>query len=263
MQAAAAAACVLRDRVEPGSPFGLGHRYGQYWSLEQVRDLVAAPHAAVDTVSAWLVSAGASELVVAGTRDFVSASVPVQGIESVLLPGTAMHVWHQTTASGRVRRVVRSGTGKAVLPVHVRAVVDAIEGVYDFPGNRRTSTTVARGTGNAAAAMQRRASQAGPEPVLALGAGFDSGALVMASVMCADGTPATEAAPGKLLCSANPPAVSGIELTLFQEGGSANTTTTVPVSGENCVCASGMCNCNLSQGRLLNYLNTSAWIRTA
>ena len=228
-----------------------------------MRALVAAPDAAVDAVSAWLTSAGASELTVAGTRDFVSASVPVRGIEAALLPGTAMHVWHQTTPSGRVRRVVRSGSGKAVLPTHISAVVDAIEGVYDFPGNRRTTTTEVRGAGNAASRVQHRDAQSGSAPVLALGAGFDSGALVMASVMCADGTPAPEAAPGKLLCSSNPPAVTALELTLFQEGGSSNSTTTTPVSGDNCVCSAGACSCNLSQGRLLNYINTTAWVRTA
>ena len=80
---------------------------------------MASPQASLDAVVTWLKSAGAKDLAIARTRDFVTAHVAVADIESVLMPGTSMHVWHKPTSSGNMREVVRSNSGKALLPAHV------------------------------------------------------------------------------------------------------------------------------------------------
>ena len=98
-----------------------GPRYGKYLTLEEVTELVASPQTSLDAVVSWLEGAGAKDLVIAGTRDFVTARVAVADIESVLMPGTSMHVWRKPTASGDAREVVRSISGKALLPAHVFA----------------------------------------------------------------------------------------------------------------------------------------------
>jgi len=93
-------------------------RYGAFWTLEEVASLVAASDSNIDAVTAWLRSAGAVSVTVAGTRDLVTAVVPARGVEKVLLPGTRMQ-WFHKASGGVTRRVLRSATGKAALPGHL------------------------------------------------------------------------------------------------------------------------------------------------
>lgn len=146
------------------------------------------------------------------------------------------------------------------------AVVDAIEGVYDFPGTRRTSSPTVRGAELLAASVGADgrsvdAVSGDALPVLSIAAGFDTGAVVIMSPVCKDGVVPTGVKTGQVLCADHAPAIENISLTLEQNGRSTTTTTPGTVDGTVCQCAGvPVCTCSLAQGSLLNYANATASI---
>jgi len=146
----------------------------------------------------------------------------------------------------------RGGGGVACVPV-----VDAVEGVYDFPGSRRTST--ARARASKPDRLTARDPRAAPvvdsaaglfSPYISMALGIDSGAVVMVSPYCTNGSLPTST----LSC---PVAITSVDVTLAEVNTSNTWTLSVDFNATTCPCTSQGCVCTLGTGSLVNYVQYS------
>ncbi|KAF1502248.1 Tripeptidyl-peptidase 1, partial [Eudyptes filholi] len=110
---------------DPHSP-----RYGQYLSLEQVRDLVQPSPATLMAVLKWLQGHGVENCRSVTTLDFLECRMPVSTAER-LLPGAEFHRYMKGQHS-----VVRSPLPYAV-PEELAEHVDFVGGLHRFPAERK------------------------------------------------------------------------------------------------------------------------------
>ncbi|KAM6144708.1 tripeptidyl-peptidase 1 [Phoenicopterus ruber ruber] len=116
----------LVDAVsDPHSP-----RYGQYLSLEQVRDLVQPSPVTLMAVLKWLQSHGVENCRSVTTLDFLECHMPASTAEC-LLPGAEFHRYVKGQHS-----VVRSPLPYAV-PEELAEHVDLVGGLHRFPMERK------------------------------------------------------------------------------------------------------------------------------
>ncbi|XP_009465834.1 PREDICTED: tripeptidyl-peptidase 1 [Nipponia nippon] len=116
----------LVDAVsDPRSP-----RYGQYLSLEQVRDFVQPSPATLMAVLKWLQGYGVEDCRSVTTLDFLECCMPVSTAEH-LLPGAEFHRY----VKGQ-RSVVRSPLPYTV-PEELAEHVDFVGGLHRFPTERK------------------------------------------------------------------------------------------------------------------------------
>ena len=106
---------------DPSSP-----QYGRHLSLTQVQDLVAPPPRAIETVKAWLQSAGISprQMRASSNGDFVSGLVPARTLQRLLgVPLVRFHCGDENaTAAMTIIRTERAPR----LPAHVQELVDFV-----------------------------------------------------------------------------------------------------------------------------------------
>ncbi|NWV00835.1 TPP1 peptidase, partial [Upupa epops] len=115
----------LVDAVsDPRSP-----QYGQFLSLEQLRDLVQPPPAALMAVLAWLQGHGVEQCHSVTTLDFLECHMPARTAES-LLPGAEFHRYVKGRSS-----VVRSPLPYTV-PTKLAELLDFVGGLHRFPAER-------------------------------------------------------------------------------------------------------------------------------
>ncbi|KAF1460547.1 Tripeptidyl-peptidase 1, partial [Spheniscus demersus] len=110
---------------DPHSP-----RYGQYLSLEQVRDLVQPSPATLMAVLKWLQGHGVENCRSVTTLDFLECRMTVSTAER-LLPGAEFHRYMKGQHS-----VVRSPLPYAV-PKELAEHVDFVGGLHRFPAERK------------------------------------------------------------------------------------------------------------------------------
>ncbi|NXF12553.1 TPP1 peptidase, partial [Smithornis capensis] len=106
---------------DPQSP-----QYGQYLSLEQVRDLVQPSPATLMTVLKWLQGHGVEDCQSVTTLDFLECQLPASMAER-LLPGAEFHRYVQGQ-----RSLVRSPLPYTV-PVELVEHLDFVGGMHRFP----------------------------------------------------------------------------------------------------------------------------------
>ncbi|XP_030324595.1 tripeptidyl-peptidase 1 isoform X1 [Calypte anna] len=114
---------------DPRSP-----RYGQYLSLEQVRDLVQPSPTTLLTVLKWLQGHGVENCQSVTTRDFVECHMPASTAER-LLPGAEFHRFVKGQQS-----TVRSPRPYTV-PDELAQHLDFVSGLHRFPPERRGSSS--------------------------------------------------------------------------------------------------------------------------
>ncbi|XP_015708022.1 tripeptidyl-peptidase 1 [Coturnix japonica] len=117
-------ASIVRAVSEPRSPL-----YGKYLSLEQLRDVVQPPPAALMTVLKWLRTHGVQECHSVTTMDFLECHMPVSTAER-LLPGAEFHRY----VKGQ-RSVIRSPQ-PYVVPEELAEHIDFVGGLHRFPAER-------------------------------------------------------------------------------------------------------------------------------
>ncbi|XP_053791774.1 tripeptidyl-peptidase 1 [Vidua chalybeata] len=110
---------------DPQSP-----RYGQYLSLEQVRDLVQPSPATLMTVLKWLQGHGVEDCWSVTTLDFLECHLPASTAER-LLPGAEFHRYVQGQLS-----LVRSPLPYTV-PAELAKHLDFVGGMHRFPTERK------------------------------------------------------------------------------------------------------------------------------
>ncbi|NWH41754.1 TPP1 peptidase, partial [Chloropsis hardwickii] len=110
---------------DPRSP-----RYGQYLSLEQVRDLVQPSPATLMTVLKWLQDHGVEDCRSVTTLDFLECYLPASVAER-LLPGAEFHRYVQGQHS-----LVRSPLPYTV-PAELLQHLDFVGGMHRFPTERK------------------------------------------------------------------------------------------------------------------------------
>ena len=120
--AAAESSCVAV--ADPDSP-----KFGQHLTVDEVADVLGA-RAASERVAAWLRGAGASDVSIVRTGDWVRANVPVYVLEKELR--VRMERFSAITATGRVVHAART-LDEMTIPDHVAPDIDFFVGVGDFP----------------------------------------------------------------------------------------------------------------------------------
>ncbi|NXU23487.1 TPP1 peptidase, partial [Thalassarche chlororhynchos] len=121
----------LVDAVsDPRSP-----RYGQYLTLEQVRDLVQPSLATLMGVLKWLQGHGVENCRSVTTLDFLECHMPASTAEH-LLPGAEFHRY----VKGQ-RSVVRSPLPYTV-PKELAEHIDFVGGLHRFPAERKVVSRV-------------------------------------------------------------------------------------------------------------------------
>ena len=120
--AAAESSCVAV--ADPDSP-----KFGQHLTVDEVADVLGA-RAASERVAAWLRGAGASDVSIVRTGDWVRATVPVYVLEKELR--VRMERFSAITATGRVVHAART-LDEMTIPDRVAADIDFFVGVGDFP----------------------------------------------------------------------------------------------------------------------------------
>ncbi|NWT81720.1 TPP1 peptidase, partial [Lanius ludovicianus] len=104
-------------------------QYGQYLSLEQLRDLVQPSPATLMTVLKWLQGHGVEDCRSVSTLDFLECYLPASVAES-LLPGAEFHRYVQGQ-----RSLVRSPLPYTV-PAELAEHLDFVGGMHRFPMER-------------------------------------------------------------------------------------------------------------------------------
>ncbi|XP_030921114.1 tripeptidyl-peptidase 1, partial [Geospiza fortis] len=125
---AARLARLVQAVSDPRSP-----RYGQYLSLEQLRDLVQPSPATLMTVLKWLQGHGVEDCRSVTTLDFLECYLPASTAER-LLPGAEFHRYVQGQQS-----LVRSPLPYSV-PAELAEHLDFVGGLHRFPTERRAAS---------------------------------------------------------------------------------------------------------------------------
>lgn len=268
----------------PGSP-----QYGQFYTQEAITNLVAPHPDAVQAVVAWLLGSSSSasssstarDVSVTANQDFVVAHMTV-AVAEALMPGTRFHTF--TKASSSSQRLLRSTTGAAMhLPAPVADAIQLVEGVYDFPALRRSSsrtTPLHHAQAPAAAAgfaNSMTLGQSSPAPILNMTLGIDAAAVVVITPLCpSTGRPPASGSTKGLDCPASKQTITAIDVQVKQPGSNAGGIVRIPVAAAAssattdataaaappCVCGGGMCVCTVGQSGLVNYSPATVTART-
>ncbi|KAK7957178.1 uncharacterized protein PG986_006400 [Apiospora aurea] len=99
-------------------------RYGQHLSQQEVKDLVKPSDEALDLVHEWLQDNGVAPAGYSTAKDWISVTLPVDKIESLL--DTKYHTYEHADGS----RVAR--TSKWSLPAHLHDHIDTIQPTTSF-----------------------------------------------------------------------------------------------------------------------------------
>ncbi|KAK8091208.1 hypothetical protein PG994_000713 [Apiospora phragmitis] len=99
-------------------------RYGQHLSQQDVKDLVKPSDEALDLVHEWLQDNGVAPAGYSTAKDWISVTLPVEKIESLL--DTKYHTYEHADGS----RVAR--TSKWSLPAHLHDHIDTIQPTTSF-----------------------------------------------------------------------------------------------------------------------------------
>ncbi|NWY35027.1 TPP1 peptidase, partial [Pheucticus melanocephalus] len=129
---AARLARLVQAVSDPQSP-----QYGQYLSLEQLRDLVQPSPATLMTVLKWLQGHGVEDCRSVTTLDFLECYLPASTAER-LLPGAEFHRYVQGQQS-----LVRSPLPYSV-PAELAEHLDFVGGLHRFPAERRAVSRARR-----------------------------------------------------------------------------------------------------------------------
>ena len=104
-------------------------RYGMHLTQRQVTDIVAAPTATLETVTAWLRRGGATDIVANAHRDLLTVALPAPAAEALF--HTELYAWRHTVFGG-VAPIVRAAQPYAV-PRAIGQLVAAVDGLLRFP----------------------------------------------------------------------------------------------------------------------------------
>lgn len=115
--------------------------YGKYMTLEEIRDLTAPTSDAAKSVSNWWMAAGAQQVDITASGDWVIVSIPVRHLERAL--GVPMRMYSHPHSS---RRVLRASS-RVALPAAVSEHVDVVLGLFDFLDHPRERVPLKKALG--------------------------------------------------------------------------------------------------------------------
>ncbi|KAI4724514.1 subtilisin-like protein [Aureobasidium sp. EXF-10728] len=102
----------------------LHQRYGQHLSAAEVQKLIASPDESVQMVNSWLLGHGIETAVLSPSRDWITVSLPVRKVETLL--NTTYSVYRHKDGSTLIRAPEWS------LPLYLHDAIDLIQPTTSF-----------------------------------------------------------------------------------------------------------------------------------
>jgi len=137
------------------------------------------------------------------------------------------------------------------LPVVLPApVVDAVEGVYDFPGSRSPTSARARASTPQPHTPATDSTTGLVAPFINMALGIDSGGVAMVAPYCTTGSFPTSSSP----CAV---AITSVDVTFAEVGTTNSMKLSVDFNATTCPCNEQACGCTIGTGNLVNYVQYS------
>lgn len=236
----------IRDRVaQVSNP--RSEMYGQYWSIQQIAQVVAPTSESIKIVHSWANKIGAHDIQLTRSKDFLIFQINTEKLEAAL--DIKMHRFeHQ--ASGRV--VFRT-LDPVILPAEVAPHVELVVGLTDFFDYNHERKQLKEMTVN----KRFKTSAPNSAPEIMRGArGSESEVTATVKIYCQNGQPASTFPA----CS---DVVSNAAILVFQTmyGTKTHSQTSIPIDATHCSLSSGNVLCNV-HAELLPYERVNLTART-
>lgn len=186
---------LVAEVSNPSSP-----RYGHYLSKEELQQLIGPEPAAVELVQSWLKKAGAWDVEVLASQEYVAATLPLAMAQQAFQ--VSIHAWQHPAQEKEVRI---AATTIPTVPAELKEVVELISGLRDLP----LSWLHKRQISKQKLAHSHRSSTAvdSAAPLITDLTASQNHVFITLTPTCAGGS--TTVSPLGQLCSDHPPALEG------------------------------------------------------